>query len=130
MGVVLKPGGLPEFSRWCKPPGATQNHESAPEGRRWRYQPHSLLFRIALKGDGRQRRQADQKRMRAPLPRKILGLEATHVSDVAAAVGFCVGVNDLAIEARAGDAEPVTLPHQRRRVHRKHDHLALRSIAA
>src|ERR1039457_2860620 len=61
--------------------------------------------------------------MRAALPGEILSLEATHVADVTAAVGFRVGVNDFAVETRAGNAEPVTLSHQRRRIHREDDHI-------
>src|SRR5947207_10287655 len=62
--------------------------------------------------------------MRAALPWEILSLETTHVADVTAAVGFRVGIDNFAVETGAGNAEPVALPHQRRRIHREDDDVA------
>jgi hypothetical protein len=37
-------------------------------------------------------------------PGHVLGLDAAKISDVAAAVRFCVGVDELSIETCLGDA--------------------------
>src|SRR4051812_2832891 len=67
--------------------------------------------------------------MRPALPREILGFEAAHVADVAAAVGFSVRVDDLAIKTGNRNSQPIALAHDRRRVHREYDHSALTRFA-
>ena len=44
----------------------------------------------------------------------ILGLDAAEVSDVAAAVRFSIGVDDLTIEPGLGDAEAIIVGYHRR----------------
>src|SRR5213075_567885 len=59
--------------------------------------------------------------MRSALPREIFGFEAAHVADVGTAVGFGVGVDDLAIKAGLRDAEAVAVAYDWRRVHGEDD---------
>ena len=51
-------------------------------------------------------------------------LDASQISYVAPAVGFTVGVDDLAIEAGLRDAQPVVVTDHGRRVHHERDDVA------
>src|SRR5438105_9158994 len=62
--------------------------------------------------------------MRSALPREFRRVESTHVAHVSSTVGLCVRIDDLAIEPRARDTEPVPMPHHRRRVHCEDDNIA------
>ena len=64
--------------------------------------PNESLFQ--LEGHSRQRRQMNQDRMFAAHPFAGFALNATEISYVASAVGFAVGVDDLAIETGLGNA--------------------------
>src|SRR6266849_398212 len=60
-----------------------------------------------LKRGCRQRRQLDQNRMFTRHPGDALALHATVIANVTAAVGFRVGVDDLAIKSRVRYAESI-----------------------
>ena len=67
----------------------------------------------------------NQDRMFAAHPFAGFALNAAEISYVAAAVGFAVGVDDLAIKAGLGNAQPVVVTHHRGRVHNEHDNVAV-----
>src|SRR5216110_505116 len=77
----------------------------------------------------RERRKADHERVGPGLPREIFGFEAAHVSDVSAAVSLRIGVNDLAIKAGDGNAEPIAVADDRRRVDDEDDDAATTGTA-
>ena len=52
-------------------------------------------------------------------------LNAAEISYVASAVGFAVGVDDLAIEAGLGNAQPVVVTHHRSRVHNEYNNVTV-----
>src|SRR6266700_2912076 len=58
-------------------------------------------------------------------PGNILGLNPAEISYVAAAICFSVGVDELTIETRLGNAEAVIVAHHWRCVHHKRDYIAL-----
>src|SRR5260370_42380262 len=62
--------------------------------------------------------------MLAAHPLSIFALRAAIIADVAAAVGFGIGIDDLAIKSGRRNAEPVIGTHYRRRVDNEHNHLA------
>src|SRR5438874_9198180 len=80
---------------------------------------------VQLEGEGRQRRQMNQDRMFAAHPFASFALNATEISYVAAAVGFAVGVDDLAIEAGLGNAQPIVVTHHRGRVHDEYNNVTV-----
>ena len=55
--------------------------------------------------------------MFAPHPLSIFALDTAKIANVAAAVSFSVGVDDLTIEPGARNAETIIVTHDRRRVH-------------
>ena len=65
-----------------------------------------LLFQFER--NRRQWRQVNQYRMLAAHPLSIFALRATVIADVAAAVGFGIGIDDLAIKSGRRNAEPVS----------------------
>jgi len=67
----------------------------------------------------------NENRMLAAHLGNILCLDAAEISYVAAAVRFSIGVDDFAIEAGLGDAQPVIVAHHRRCVHHKRDGVAV-----
>ena len=85
--------------------------------------PNESLFQ--LEGHSRQRRQMNQDRMFAAHPLAGFALNAAEISHVAAAVGFAVGVDDLAIEAGLGNTQPVVVTHHRSRVHNEYNNVAV-----
>src|SRR5437879_13663327 len=62
--------------------------------------------------------------MFAPHPLSIFALRATVIADVTAAVGFGVGVYDLARKSGRRHAELVIVTHDRRRADNEHNHFA------
>ena len=58
----------------------------------------------------------NQDRVFAAHPFAGLALYATEISYVASAVGFAVGVDDLAIETGLGNTQPLVVTHNRSRV--------------
>src|SRR2546423_171372 len=64
-----------------------------------------------------ERGKADHQRVGPALPRKTFGLEPAHVADVGAAIGFSVGVDDLAIKTGNGNAETIAGTPNRSRIH-------------
>ena len=67
--------------------------------------------------------------MLAPHPLSIFALHAAVIADIAAAVSFRVGIDDLAIKTRLRHAEPIIVTHHRRRVHHEDDRFALARFA-
>ncbi len=63
--------------------------------------------------------------MLAAHPGNVLGLDAAEISDVAAAVRFCVGVNKLTIETGLGDAQAVIVAHHWRCIDHERDDVAV-----
>ncbi len=61
--------------------------------------------------------------MLAAHPLSIFALRATIIADVTAAVGFGIGIDDLAIKSGRRNAEPVIVTHHWRRVDNEHNHL-------
>src|ERR1700720_906754 len=62
--------------------------------------------------------------MSAPHPLSSLALDAAEVADVAAAISFGIGVNDLAIKPAARNTESIIVTHHRCRVHDENNHFA------
>src|SRR5947208_1737169 len=62
--------------------------------------------------------------MLAPHPLSIFALRPAIVANVAAAVGFGIGIDDLTVKSRRRNAEPVIVTHHWRRVDNKHNHFA------
>src|SRR5437867_12250241 len=63
--------------------------------------------------------------MLAAHPGNLLGLYAAKIPYIASAIGFGIGVDELTIETRLGNAEPVIVTHHRRCVHHEGDHVAI-----
>ncbi len=63
--------------------------------------------------------------MFAAHPFASFAVDAAEISDVAAAVCFGIGVDQLAIKAGLGYAEAVIVTHYRRRIHHKRNDVAL-----
>ena len=67
----------------------------------------------------------DQDRMFAGPSTRGLRSGPAEVADVAPAVGFAVGIDDLADKTRFRHAQPIVVAHHRRRVDHENDQLAL-----
>ena len=64
---------------------------------------NQTLF-LQLEGKGSQRWQLDEDGMSAAHPGNVFGLGTAKISNVTSAVRFGIGVDELAIETRLGDA--------------------------
>src|SRR5256886_2681592 len=74
--------------------------------------------------DRREWWQLNQNRMFAPHPLSIFALDTAKIANVAAAISFSVGVDDLTIEPGARNAEAIIVTNNRRRVHDEDNHFA------
>src|SRR5439155_6005337 len=92
--------------------------------KKWAPESSSNAARVRLKRKCRQRWQLHQNGVIATHPWAIFALDPPEVPDVAAAVGFRIGVYDFAIESDARNAETVIGTHNGRRVHDEDDHFA------
>ena len=62
-------------------------------------------------------------------PGSIFTLDASVIPDIAASIGFGVGINNLAVKTSVRHAQPVTMPNDRRRGHGKNNDFALARLA-
>ena len=58
-------------------------------------------------------------------PGNILGLDAAKIPYIAAAIRFCIGIDELAIETGFGDAETVIVAHHGGCVHHEGDYVPI-----
>src|ERR1043166_3501125 len=82
-------------------------------------------LRLQFESDCREGRQLDDNRLLSSHPWLIFALHAAVISNIAAAVRFRVGIDDLAIRSRTRHTQPVIVPNDWGCVHDKHNRLAL-----
>ena len=63
--------------------------------------------------------------MFAAHPFTSFAVDAAEISYITPAIRFAIGVDNLAVQASLGNAEPIVVPYNRRRIHHKGDGAAI-----
>src|SRR5437660_6173508 len=80
----------------------------------------SRCLPLQLERQGSQRGKIDQNRMLAAHPWCVFAVFAAVVPDIAAAIGFGVGIDNFAIKPSVGHTQPIIVSHDRRRAYHEH----------